>query len=85
MTEIDERTLHAYVRGDACPNLAKYKRLLSVLGPELAIELDAMIGWQSRASAMAPGAMGAEDVADSLRRLLSLIDETIAAGRRESD
>lgn len=82
LTGIDERSLRAYVRGDSCPNLAKYKRLLSVLGPELAIDLDAMIGWRSRASASAPGAISREDVREDLRRLLALIDEAIAAARR---
>ena len=33
LTGIDERSLRAYAAGTACPNLAKYKRLLSVLGP----------------------------------------------------
>ena len=36
LTDIDERSLRAYAAGTACPNLAKYKRLLSVLGPEVA-------------------------------------------------
>ena len=81
LTGIDERSLQAYVSGEACPNLAKYKRLLSVLGPELAIDLDAMIGWKSRASASAPGAIAPEDVEEDLRRLLALIDEALSVAR----
>ncbi|CAH1651054.1 helix-turn-helix domain-containing protein [Chelatococcus asaccharovorans] len=47
-TLIDVRTLKAYVRGTACPNLAKYKRLVVVMGPEVAIDLNRMLGWEPR-------------------------------------
>jgi hypothetical protein len=49
-TGIGERTLKAYVEGTACPNLARYGRLLRVFGPEVGIELASMIGWEPRAS-----------------------------------
>ena len=49
-TGISERTLKAYVEGRACPNLARYGRLLRTFGPEVGIELAMMIGWEPRAS-----------------------------------
>jgi len=49
-TGITERTLKAYVEGRACPNLARYGRLLRVLGPEVGIELALMMGWHPRAA-----------------------------------
>ena len=54
LTGIDIRSLQAYARGETCPNLAKYKRLLSVLGPELAVDLDKFIGWPARITHAAP-------------------------------
>ena len=50
LTGIKERTLRAYVEGTACPNLARYGRLLRVFGPEVGRELAIMLGWQPRAS-----------------------------------
>jgi hypothetical protein len=47
-TEIDVRTLRAYVDGAACPNLTRYLRLIQVLGPESGFELALMLGWQPR-------------------------------------
>jgi hypothetical protein len=49
-TGISPRTLKAYVEGRACPNLARYGRMLRVLGPEVGIELAMMIGWEPRAA-----------------------------------
>ena len=49
-TGISVRTLKAYVEGRACPNLARYGRLLRTFGPEVGIELAIMIGWEPRAS-----------------------------------
>ena len=43
-TLIDVRSLKAYVSGQACPNLAKYKRLVVVMGPEVVIDLNCMLG-----------------------------------------
>lgn len=47
-TGIKERTIRAYVDGKACPNLARYERLMRVFGPEIGIELAFMLGWEPR-------------------------------------
>lgn len=47
-TGIDQRTLHSYVSGAACPTLAKYYRLERLIGPELGMELARMLGWEPR-------------------------------------
>ena len=49
LTNINERTLRAYVDGSACPNIARYDRLLRVLGPEAGRDLALMLGWTPRA------------------------------------
>ena len=49
ITQIHPRTLKAYVDGTACPNLARYGRLLRVFGPEVGIEMALMLGWEPRA------------------------------------
>jgi len=81
LTGIDERSLHAYVRGETCPNLAKFKRLLSVLGPELSADLDLMYGWPTRASASRPGSLDLKELARELRELLASIDAAIAQAK----
>jgi hypothetical protein len=48
LTGIKERTIRAYVDGTACPNLARYERLMRVFGPEIGIELAFMLGWEPR-------------------------------------
>lgn len=83
LTGIDERSLHAYVRGEACPNLAKYKRLLSVLGPELGADMDLMFGWPARASASRPGSLDLNELAGELRELLASIDAAIERAQGE--
>lgn len=50
LTGIKERTIRAYVDGTACPNLARYERLMRVFGPEIGIELAYMLGWEPRGS-----------------------------------
>lgn len=50
LTGIKERTIRAYVDGTACPNLARYERLMRVFGPEIGIELAFMLGWEPRGS-----------------------------------
>ncbi len=74
-TGIDVRTLKAYAHGTACPNLAKYKRLLAVLGPELSAELNTMQGWQPRADQVPPEAI---DLVH-LRETLMQASETLAS------
>lgn len=83
LTGIDERSLHAYVRGETCPNLAKYKRLLSVLGPELSADIDLMYGWPTRGSASRPGSLDLKELARELRELLASIDEAIARAQQD--
>ena len=73
-TLIDIRTLKAYVSGSACPNLAKYKRLVAVIGPEVAIELNLMLGWEPRATRRAPEAVDL----DALRAALAQADRVLA-------
>lgn len=53
-TGIDQRTLHSYLSGAACPTLAKYYRLERLIGPELGVELARMLGWEPRHSASPP-------------------------------
>lgn len=77
LSGIDIRSLQAYARGEACPNLAKFKRLLSVLGPELSTEIDQMYGWKPRASSAAPERLDLGHIAEELRRSLEVIDKSI--------
>jgi hypothetical protein len=74
LTGIDERSLRAYAAGTACPNLAKYKRLLSVLGAELAAEVDLMHGWAPRALDVPPGAVDLEALTATLRSTLNVVE-----------
>ncbi|MBX3578541.1 MAG: hypothetical protein KF723_15150 [Rhizobiaceae bacterium] len=72
-TDIDARTLRSYRDGTACPNLARYMRLLQVLGPESGYELALMLGWQPRFR-IAP-----KHSAEALRALDAAALETCAA------
>ena len=40
--------VRAYLSGAACPNLARYPRLVQVLVPESGFELALMLGWRPR-------------------------------------
>jgi hypothetical protein len=74
-TGISERTLKAYLAGRACPNLARYGRLLRVFGPQVGIELATMIGWEPRASS--PPLPHGEDLRalrDSVAQAIHAID-----------
>ena len=77
LTGIDVRSLQAYARGETCPNLAKYKRLLSVMGPELSTEIDQMYGWKPRASAAPPEQLDLDSIARELRKSLAIIEDAI--------
>jgi predicted transcriptional regulator len=74
LTGIDERSLKAYAAGTACPNLAKFKRLLAVLGPELGRDIDRMYGWMPRVEAHAPGTLDLLAFRADLLERLRLID-----------
>jgi hypothetical protein len=84
LTGIDERSLRAYAAGAACPNLAKYKRLLSVLGPELAAEVDVMYGWAPRAVDIPPGAVDLEALTATLRATLNVVDALLERQEKTS-
>jgi transcriptional regulator with XRE-family HTH domain len=76
---IDERTLKAYVAGESCPNLAKYKRLLAVLGPELTSDIDRMHGWLPRlGETMPPGSVDLAELRAELAQTLEAIDALLA-------
>lgn len=80
LTGIDLRSLQAYAAGSACPNLAKFKRLLAVLGPELARDIDQMYGWMPREQVrLAPGALDLERLRAELSAMLSSLNVMIAA------
>lgn len=78
-TGIDLRSLQAYAAGTACPNLAKFKRLLAVLGPELASEIDQMYGWMPREQMrLPPGALDLETLRVKLLQTLASLDTMLA-------
>lgn len=74
-TGIDQRTLHSYIIGAACPTLAKYYRLERLIGPELGVELARMLGWEPRHSASQP--IAARDVR-AVMRALNIAQECIS-------
>lgn len=79
LTGIDERTLKAYVAGNACPNLTKWHRLLAVLGPSATADLQLMLGWTPRSGLrLPPGAVDLQAVAVELREVLRIIDTELA-------
>lgn len=89
-TGIAPRTLKAYVEGRACPNLARYGRLLRVLGPEVGIELAIMIGWEPRASN--PILPHTEDIravrdgiAQTIRALDMVLQNEVSAGDDDAE
>lgn len=78
LTGIDERSLKAYAAGTACPNLAKFKRLLAVLGPELGRDIDRMYGWMPRSQSAQPGAIDLKVLRSELVEKLKLLDRLLA-------
>lgn len=79
LTGIDTRSLQAYAAGSACPNLAKFKRLLAVLGPELARDVDRMYGWMPREEIrLPPGAVDLEKLRGQLVETLAVLDAMLA-------
>jgi hypothetical protein len=77
LTGIDERSLKAYAAGTACPNLAKFKRLLAVLGPELGRDIDRMYGWMARDEFRQPGSIDLLKFRSELSEKLLLIDRIL--------
>lgn len=80
-TGIDVRSLKAYANGTACPNLAKYKRLLAVVGPELSVDLNLMQGWLPRFDETPPEAL---DLVQ-LREVLLHASQTLADVLMQTD
>lgn len=79
-TGIDVRTLKAYANGTACPSLARYKRMLAVLGPELSADLNLMQGWLPRCDETPPEAVDLLQLRDVLahasQKLAAILAET---------
>jgi transcriptional regulator with XRE-family HTH domain len=84
-TLIEVRTLKSYVQGTACPNLAKYKRMLAVLGPEVASELDRMLGWLPRRSVSPPNCVDLGELKYELLRIRRLVCPTSDADEARQD
>jgi len=83
LTGIDLRSLQAYAAGTACPNLAKFKRLLAVLGPELAREVDRMYGWMPREVRLPPGALDLEKLREQLLATHAVLDTMLVAADKD--
>ena len=80
-TDINARTLKAYVDGRACPNLARYGRLLRVFGPQVGLELATMIGWEPRAAnPRLPQTEDLRSVRDAVAQVIRTIDIVLANG-----
>ncbi|MBL8701795.1 MAG: hypothetical protein JNK67_25660 [Alphaproteobacteria bacterium] len=85
LTGINARTLKAYVAGTACPNVARYGRLLRVFGPEVGIELALMLGWEPRATNPAlPQTEDLRGLRDAVAQAIRAIDLVLAHGARVS-
>lgn len=81
LTHINERTLRAYVDGTACPNLARYGRLLRVFGPGVGIELALMLGWEPRARIPAPPSLDELiTLREGVRNAMRAVEEAAARG-----
>lgn len=81
LTGINARTMRAYVEGRACPNLARYSRLLRVFGPEVGIEMALILGWEPRAMrGTPPGEILLRELRDGVVQALTAVDHAIAAG-----
>lgn len=81
LTGIGLRTLRSYVNGTACPNVARYSRLLRVFGPEVGIELALMLGWEPRAHReAAPDLRHLRDLRDGLSQAIAALEKTKSEG-----
>jgi len=81
LTHINERTLRAYVDGKACPNLARYGRLLRALGPEVGVELALMLGWEPRARIPPPPSLDElVTLREGVRNAMRAVEEASARG-----
>lgn len=81
LTGINARTMRAYVEGRACPNLARYSRLLRVFGPEVGIEMALILGWEPRAMrGTQPGEILLRELRDGVAQALTSVEHALAAG-----
>ncbi len=79
LTGIKERTLRAYVDGTACPNLARYERMLRVFGPETGIELAYMLGWEPRGNNRPqPSTAHLAELRNGIAQALAAIEHVLA-------
>lgn len=86
LTGIDIRSLQAYAAGTASPNLAKFKRLLAVLGPELGRDIDRMYGWMPREEiSLPPGAVDLEKLRTQLVTTIAVLDTMLAGAKKPDD
>lgn len=78
LTGIKERTIRAYVDGAACPNLARYERILRVFGPEAGIELAYMLGWEPRGTSRPqPSAAHLAELRSGVAQALAAIEHVL--------
>lgn len=85
LTGINARTLKAYVAGTACPNVARYGRLLRIFGPEVGIELALMLGWEPRAAnPTLPQTEDLRALRDSVAQAIRALDLILTHGDRVS-
>lgn len=85
IADIHPRTLKAYVDGTACPNLARYGRLLRAFGPEAGIELAMMLGWEPRATdRRLPLTDDVRELRESVAQAIRAIDLVVARGDRDT-
>lgn len=76
LTQINERTLRAYVDGAACPNLARYCRLLRVFGADVGRDLALMLGWTPRASlSPSPDVSALMELRQEIRTALTAVEK----------
>ena len=71
---LDGRSITPTAMAAALQTLAKFKRLLAVLGPELGRDIDRMYGWVPRSEASQPGSVDLVALRADLLRKLQLID-----------
>ena len=76
LTHINERTIRAYVDGSACPNLARYCRLLRVFGAGVGRDLALMLGWTPRASlSPSPDISALMELRQEIRTALTAVEK----------
>ena len=86
MTRINERTLRAYAEGRACPNLAKYCRLLRVFGADVGRDLALMLGWTPRAQMPhSPNTSTLTELRNEISTALAAVEKCLPLEERPTD